>query len=294
MESWEGLDIDENDIGSYVWRCNSTTNVIPGPAGNVQAVTLNRNSDQQVNTQEFINRIGQQTYERDFTSNQWKWAEKFLQFQSNTQSRFLEWNNKILCLMMFSFYCEGEIDGRGSQQRSFLGSLKELDVFPLLSCLIKSCKHSGLGDMLITIKVTYVLCSLSYILQKKLYIKFLALPDPTGTASASVHGKVLKNEEFGSLIEVGYVLVLKNVLMHEKQTFLLQFHMSCHSYKYFCVFFRLAFSVQIEGTSTLISLLTTLSRYVVKQHKCNTTVEVKIIMVFFTLHYMLEIKLSFM
>ena len=88
--------------------------------------------------------------------------------------------------------------------------LEPLYVFPLLSCLIKSCKHTGLGDMLITIKVTYVLCSLSYILQKKLYIKFLALQ--TGTASASVHGKVLKNEEFGSLIEVGSVLVLKNVL----------------------------------------------------------------------------------
>ncbi|XP_068497881.1 uncharacterized protein [Phaseolus vulgaris] len=162
MESWEGLDIDDNDIGSYVRRCNSTTNVISGPAGNVQAMILNRNSEQPVNPQEFINRIGQQTYDRDFTSNQWKWAEKFLQFQ-------------------------GEIEGRGSKQRSFLGSLKELDVFPLLSCLIKSCKHNGLGDMLITIK------------------------DPTGTASASVHGKVLKNEEFGSLIEVGSVLVLKNV-----------------------------------------------------------------------------------
>ena len=77
MESWEGLDIDDNDIGSYVRRCNSTTNVIPGPAGNVQAVILNRNYDQPVNTQEFINHIGQQTYDCDFTSNQWKWAEKF-------------------------------------------------------------------------------------------------------------------------------------------------------------------------------------------------------------------------
>jgi len=78
MEPWEGLDIDNNDIGSYVHHCNSTTNVIPGPAGNVQAVILNRNSDQPVNTKEFINRIGQQTYECDFTSNPWKWEEKFL------------------------------------------------------------------------------------------------------------------------------------------------------------------------------------------------------------------------
>ena len=55
MESWEGLDIDDNDIGSYVHCCNSTTNVILGPTGNVQAVILNQNSDNAINTQEFIN-----------------------------------------------------------------------------------------------------------------------------------------------------------------------------------------------------------------------------------------------
>jgi len=50
MELWEGLDINDNDIGSYVRRYNSTTNVIPGPAGNVQAVILNQNSDDAINT----------------------------------------------------------------------------------------------------------------------------------------------------------------------------------------------------------------------------------------------------
>jgi len=69
MEPWEGFDIDDNDIGTFVRRCNSTANVILGPAGNVQAVILNRNSDDVINTQEFINSIGQQTCERDFTSN---------------------------------------------------------------------------------------------------------------------------------------------------------------------------------------------------------------------------------
>jgi len=87
METWEGLDIEDNDIDSYVRCCNFNTKVIPGPTVNVHAVILNRNYDQPVNTQEFINRMGEQTYERNFTSKPWKWAENFLQFQGNIQSR---------------------------------------------------------------------------------------------------------------------------------------------------------------------------------------------------------------
>jgi len=40
----------------------SPPNVNPGPAGNVQVVILNWNSEDTVNTREFINRIGQETY----------------------------------------------------------------------------------------------------------------------------------------------------------------------------------------------------------------------------------------
>ena len=42
MEPWEHLDIDARDIESYVHRCNSTTNVILGLAGNVEVVLVNR------------------------------------------------------------------------------------------------------------------------------------------------------------------------------------------------------------------------------------------------------------
>jgi len=72
MEEWEGLDIDTTDIASFI-----------RPAGNVQAVILNCNFEGPVNTQEFMNRIGDESHLRDFTSNPWRWAEQFLQFHGN-------------------------------------------------------------------------------------------------------------------------------------------------------------------------------------------------------------------
>jgi len=72
MEEWEGLDIDTTDIASFVRPCNSNTNVIHGLAGNVQVVNVNWYSKDPVNTQEFINRIGDESHRRDFTSNPWR------------------------------------------------------------------------------------------------------------------------------------------------------------------------------------------------------------------------------
>ena len=74
MEPWEGL--------------VSTTNVIPGPAGNVQAVLLNRTSEQPKNTQEFVKCIAEASDHRDFSSNPWEWAQKFINFHG----RFFEIN----------------------------------------------------------------------------------------------------------------------------------------------------------------------------------------------------------
>jgi len=49
MENFEELDIDTSDRESFTKRCNSNTPLIPGPAGNVQAVLLNRSSDDALN-----------------------------------------------------------------------------------------------------------------------------------------------------------------------------------------------------------------------------------------------------
>ena len=53
MEPWEGLDIDDSDLEMFVRHYISITNLILGPAGNVQVVLMNWNSSQLQNTQQF-------------------------------------------------------------------------------------------------------------------------------------------------------------------------------------------------------------------------------------------------
>jgi len=54
LEPWEGLDIDDSNMETIFKKCNSNIDLIPGPAGNVQAVLLNRESSEAKNTQEFV------------------------------------------------------------------------------------------------------------------------------------------------------------------------------------------------------------------------------------------------
>jgi len=68
-EPWEGLDIDDTDQETFIRRRNSTTNVIPGPVGNIQAVLLNQNSSQPKNAQEFMKCIVEAFDHRDFSTN---------------------------------------------------------------------------------------------------------------------------------------------------------------------------------------------------------------------------------
>ena len=68
IKPWEDLDIDAIDIESYVRRCNSTKNVIPGPTGNVEAVLCNRICSKPLPTQEFLNRIYEESHNRDFSN----------------------------------------------------------------------------------------------------------------------------------------------------------------------------------------------------------------------------------
>jgi len=83
MENFEEFDIDTSDLESFIKRCNSNTPLIPGPARNVQAVLLNRSSDDALNTQQFLKELGDESHRRDFGTNAWEWAEKFIQFHGN-------------------------------------------------------------------------------------------------------------------------------------------------------------------------------------------------------------------
>ncbi|QCD87471.1 hypothetical protein DEO72_LG3g2007 [Vigna unguiculata] len=42
MEPWKGLDVEEEDLASFLKKCNTSTTLIPEPAGNVQAAIINR------------------------------------------------------------------------------------------------------------------------------------------------------------------------------------------------------------------------------------------------------------
>ena len=80
MEPWKGLDVEEEDLASFIKKCNSSTILILGPAGKVQAAIINRGSEDAQSTQEFAQSIAVATYERDFKLNAWLWAEKFIKF----------------------------------------------------------------------------------------------------------------------------------------------------------------------------------------------------------------------
>jgi len=54
MEPWEGLDIDDSNMETIFKKCNSNIDLILGLAGNVQAVLLNKESNEAKNTQEFV------------------------------------------------------------------------------------------------------------------------------------------------------------------------------------------------------------------------------------------------
>ncbi|QCD99569.1 hypothetical protein DEO72_LG7g852 [Vigna unguiculata] len=98
MEPWKGLDVEEEDLASFIKKCNSSTILILGPAGKVQAAIINRGSEDAQSTQEFAQSIAVATYERDFKLNAWLWAEKFIKFheQDSTDTVWASVHRKVL------------------------------------------------------------------------------------------------------------------------------------------------------------------------------------------------------
>ncbi|XP_027911476.1 uncharacterized protein LOC114170191 [Vigna unguiculata] len=162
MDPWEALAVDDVVLKEFLERCNGNTTFIPGPAGHAQAVLLNRDLNETHNTQEFLNNMVVASRARDFYTNAWTWAEKFIKHH-------------------------GLVDDGDIKNITPLSNRKSMNRMRFVACVVKECKPNGLGDLLITIK------------------------DPTDTAKASLHNKVLSNCEFGSDIGVGSVLLLKEV-----------------------------------------------------------------------------------
>ncbi|XP_052723793.1 uncharacterized protein LOC108344279 [Vigna angularis] len=127
MDAWEGLLVEEEVLESFLKKCDATTSLIPCPAGNVQAALMNRISDDQHTTQQFAEEVAQATYDRDFNSNPWMWAEMFVKHHE--------------------LVLEGDM-----KKLNQLDSAKSIARLPLVACLVKECKPNGLGDMQLTIK----------------------------------------------------------------------------------------------------------------------------------------------
>ncbi|KAK7370114.1 hypothetical protein VNO80_12170 [Phaseolus coccineus] len=129
MEPWEALDIDDSDPSAFLRPCNthsSSSSLIPGPAGAVQAVMSNRSRDHPLPTQEFIRRVGRESH-RDFSTNPWLCAIQFVRSQ-------------------------GIVDADDVAHGTPLNSIKNTERVPLFVAVIKSCTPNGLGDMTITLK----------------------------------------------------------------------------------------------------------------------------------------------
>jgi len=103
MEQWENLDIDTSDLANFMRRCNTNTSFIPGPAGNVQAVIVNRNFKEAVNTQEFLNNIAYENHRHDFDSNPWNWAQHFFHFHGNIYDNHFQFNSYWCAKINFVF-----------------------------------------------------------------------------------------------------------------------------------------------------------------------------------------------
>ncbi|BBH04182.1 hypothetical protein Prudu_015249, partial [Prunus dulcis] len=189
-EPWEQLDVDESELislslrpckrsASHSLKSNHpqppkpTSNLIPGPAGALQAAmqrrtqthlhhSHDRDKEEPIPTQEFVRRVVEvgDDHDADFTTNPW------------------------LCTLDF-------LTKQGAHFPTTLGSIRkgiESHRLAQVVAIIKSCTPNGLGDLMLTLK------------------------DPTGTIGASIHHTVLSEGDFGKSISVGAVLVLQKVI----------------------------------------------------------------------------------
>ncbi|XP_027339965.1 uncharacterized protein LOC113853661 [Abrus precatorius] len=137
LEPWEALDVDDSDISTFLRPCkrrnNSSSSLIPGPAGAVQAAMMNRTRDDPLPTQQFLNRVLQNGHKNDgdFNTNPWLCALQFLRSQ-------------------------GTVDGDDDVAQSTpLNSIKkhwDAERVAQVVAVIESCTPNGFGDMMVTLK----------------------------------------------------------------------------------------------------------------------------------------------
>ncbi|XP_014515567.1 ankyrin repeat and ELMO domain-containing protein D-like [Vigna radiata var. radiata] len=127
MDAWEGLEIDDDVLQCFLKKCDSSSSLIPGPAGNVQATMMNRISDDPRTTQQFVEDVAKATYEREFNTNAWKWAEMYIKHHDIVK--------------------DGDINNA-----NHLHIAKSVSTLHLVVCIVKECHPNGLGDMKLSLK----------------------------------------------------------------------------------------------------------------------------------------------
>ncbi|KOM56526.1 hypothetical protein LR48_Vigan10g241800 [Vigna angularis] len=161
MDAWEDLVYDDDVLESFLKKCDASATLIPGPAGNIQAAFMNRTgTEQPKSTQEFARDVADATYERDFNSNAWKWAQMFIEHHGLVK--------------------DGKFENVNSLQEA-----KSAEVLPLVVCILKECKPNGLGDMQLTLKDPTATMKAS--LHKK------GLEDPEIAANIAVGSVIILN-----------------------------------------------------------------------------------------------------
>jgi len=152
MDNFDELDIDTSDLESFLKRCNSNTTIIPGPAGNVQAVLLNRTSHEPLSTQQFVKDLREESHRQDFGTNAWEWAQMFIDFHG----KFLTITTATSCEIEMEFFLSGLVDGQNTMEVTPLAKRKTSMELKLLPCIVKACQPNGLGDMKITVTVNII------------------------------------------------------------------------------------------------------------------------------------------
>ncbi|KAK6921290.1 Homologous recombination OB-fold protein [Dillenia turbinata] len=154
--------------------------LIPGPAGAVQAAMHRRRN---FNSGNFPFRTDNNTNCNNPISTQEYFRR--IDYDSARDDDFTS-NSWVLANDFVRSQCK--VDGVSSSTP--LDSVKKCpasDRVPLVVAIIQSSTPNGLGDLMITLK------------------------DPTGTIGATIHRKVLSQEEFAKDISVGAVMILQKV-----------------------------------------------------------------------------------
>ncbi|WCJ42076.1 hypothetical protein M5689_022904 [Euphorbia peplus] len=154
--------------------------LIPGPAGTVQSAMFRRKNP--------IDGIGGNGLEQEIVPTQ-EYIRRAV--EDGIEDDDGDFSSDPWLSAVDFVRVKGMVDGDGAIGVP-LSAIKggfNMDKVAQVVALVKSCTPNGLGGSMVTLK------------------------DPTGTLDATIHGRVLTNEEFGKDISNGAVIILRQVTL---------------------------------------------------------------------------------